>query len=48
MNNAYAMGFSASTTIRRTDFGITGMRWEPFVSDDVKLIIEALFQQQKD
>ena len=48
MNNSYAMGFSASTTIRRTDFGITGMRWEPFVSDDVKLIIEAMFQQQKD
>ncbi len=48
MNNSYALGFSGSTTIKRTDFGITGMRWEPFVSDDVKLIIEALFQQQKD
>lgn len=48
MSNAYAVGFSASATIKRTDFGITGMRWEPFVGDDVKLIIEALFQQQKD
>lgn len=48
MSNAYMVGFSASTTIKRTDFGITGMRWEPMVSDDVKLVIEALFQQQKD
>jgi polyisoprenoid-binding protein YceI len=48
MSNAYAMGFSATTTIKRTDFGLTGMRWEPFVGDDVKLIIEVLFQHQKD
>jgi polyisoprenoid-binding protein YceI len=48
MSNAYAIGFSASTTIKRTDFGITGMRWEPLVGDDVKLVIEALFQHQKD
>ena len=48
MSSSYAIGFSASTTIKRTDFGLTGMRWEPFVGDDVKLIIEALFQQQKD
>ena len=48
MSNAYAAGFSAQASIKRTDFGITGMRWEPFVSDDVKLIIEALFQHQKD
>jgi polyisoprenoid-binding protein YceI len=48
MSNTYAIGFSASTTIKRTDFGLTGMRWEPFVGDDVKLIIEALFQHQKD
>lgn len=48
MSNAYAIGFSASTTIKRTDFGITGMRWEPLVGDDVKLTIEALFEHQKD
>ncbi len=48
MSNAYAIGFSASTSIKRTDFGITGMRWEPLVSDDVKLTIEALFEHQKD
>jgi polyisoprenoid-binding protein YceI len=48
MSNSYAIGFSATTTIKRTDFGITGMRWEPLVSDDVKLIIAAMFQQQKE
>ena len=48
MSGAYAIGFSATTTIKRTDFGLTGMVWEPFVGDDVKLIIQALFQQQKD
>lgn len=41
------LGFQATTTIRRTDFGITGMAWESFVGDDVKLTIEALFIQQK-
>ena len=29
-------------------FRAHGHAWEPFVGDDVKLIIEALFQQQKD
>jgi len=48
MSGAYAIGFSATATIKRTDFGLTGMVWEPFVGDDVKLIIQALFQQQKD
>jgi polyisoprenoid-binding protein YceI len=48
MGGAYAIGFSATATIKRTDFGLTGMVWEPFVGDDVKLIIQALFQQQKD
>ena len=48
MGGSYAIGLSASATIKRSDFGITGMVWEPFVGDDVKLIIEALFHQQKD
>ena len=48
MSNAYALGFSATATIKRTDFGITGMRWEPLVSNDVRLTIEAMFQHQKD
>ena len=47
MGSTYAIGFEATATIKRTDFGITGMPWEPFVGDDVKLIIEAVFQQQK-
>ena len=47
MGDSYSIGFEATATIKRTDFGITGMRWEPFVSDDVKLIIVAVFQQQK-
>ena len=41
------IGFHATTTIKRTDFGITGMVWEGVVGDDVKLTIEAMFQQKK-
>jgi polyisoprenoid-binding protein YceI len=41
------LGFHATATIKRSDFGLTGMAWESFVSDDVKLIIEAMFIQQK-
>jgi polyisoprenoid-binding protein YceI len=48
MSDSYAIGFSATTTIRRTDFGITGMRWEPLVGDEVKLIVETAFLQSKD
>ncbi|MDE1987063.1 MAG: polyisoprenoid-binding protein [Alphaproteobacteria bacterium] len=48
MSGAYVIGFSASTSIKRSDFGITGMVWEPFVGDNVTLTIEAMFQQQKE
>lgn len=48
MSGNYALGFHATAIIKRTDFALTGMRWEPFVGDDVTLIIEALFLQQKD
>ena len=41
------IGFHATTTIKRTDFGITGMVWEGVVGDDVKLTIEAMFQRAK-
>ena len=41
------IGFHATATIKRTDFGITGMAWESMVGDDVKLTIEAMFQHQK-
>jgi polyisoprenoid-binding protein YceI len=42
------IGFRATTTIKRTDFGITGMVWEGVVGDDVKLTIEAMFQRSKE
>ncbi len=42
------IGFHATTTVKRTDFGLTGMVWESVVSDDVKLTIEAMFQHAKD
>jgi polyisoprenoid-binding protein YceI len=49
MNDAYALGFRGTATIKRSDFGLTGMIWEPFLSnDDVQLIIEAMFQHKKD
>lgn len=41
------LGFHATTTIHRADFGISGMSWDSLVGGDVKLIIEALFVQQK-
>lgn len=41
------IGFQATTTIKRTDFGITGMVWEGIVGDEVKLTIEAMFQHKK-
>jgi polyisoprenoid-binding protein YceI len=47
LSDSYALGFHAGFTIKRSDFGITGMRWEPFVGDDVTLTIEAMFVQQK-
>lgn len=47
ISGAYDLGFHASTTIKRADFGLTGMVWESLVGPDVKLVIEALFTQQK-
>jgi polyisoprenoid-binding protein YceI len=47
LSGAYDVGFHATGTIHRKDFGITGMTWESFVGEDVKLVIEALFTQQK-
>ena len=42
------IGFEATATVKRTDFGITGMVWESMVGDDVKLTIEAMFQHQRE
>jgi polyisoprenoid-binding protein YceI len=47
MGPGYNLGFHAIATIKRSDFGLDKMRWTGFVGDDVKLIIEALFQKQK-
>jgi polyisoprenoid-binding protein YceI len=41
------IGLHATTTIKRTDFGLTGMVWESVVGNDVKLTIEAMFQRSK-
>jgi polyisoprenoid-binding protein YceI len=48
MGSGYSLGFHATATIKRADFGLTDMMWSRFVGDDVNLIIEALFVQQKD
>jgi polyisoprenoid-binding protein YceI len=47
VGNAYDLGFHATATIKRSDFGLDKMIWNSFVGDDVKLIIEAMFLQQK-
>ncbi|HEY4942525.1 MAG TPA: YceI family protein [Rhizomicrobium sp.] len=44
---AYDLGFHATTVIKRSDFGLDKMMWNSFVGDEVKLTIEAMFQQQK-
>lgn len=42
-----ALGFRATATIRRSDFGLNTAFWSPFLSDDVQLIIAAMFDKQK-
>jgi polyisoprenoid-binding protein YceI len=42
----YRLGFDATGTIHRADFGLTGYIWGGFVGDDVTLAIEAEFQKQ--
>jgi len=41
----YQLGFSAETTIKRSDFGLTKMIWAPTVGDEIKLLIAAEFEQ---
>jgi polyisoprenoid-binding protein YceI len=43
----YQLGFSADTAIKRSDFGLTKMIWAPTVSDEIKLMIAAEFEQDK-
>ena len=48
MTNNYALGFHATAVVKRSDYGLTTMPWSSFVSDDVQLVIEAMFQKPKD
>jgi polyisoprenoid-binding protein YceI len=47
VGNAYDIGFHATATIKRSEFGLDKMMCNSFVGDDVKLTIEAMFLQQK-
>ena len=44
---AYALGFHATAVVKRSDYGLDKMMWTSFVGDEVRLTIEAMFQQQK-
>jgi polyisoprenoid-binding protein YceI len=46
MDGAAALGFSASTTIHRSDFGLDQMIWNGAVGQDVNLVINAMFEQK--
>jgi polyisoprenoid-binding protein YceI len=41
------IGFHATTTVNRKDFGIAGMVWDHIVGDEVEITIEAMFQRPK-
>jgi polyisoprenoid-binding protein YceI len=43
----YRLGFDATATIKRSDFGLTNTFWSGFISDDVTLAIEAELELQK-
>ena len=45
IDDSPALAFHATATIKRSDFGLTGMVWSPFVGDSVQLTIEAMFQR---
>jgi polyisoprenoid-binding protein YceI len=42
----YRIGFDATGTINRSDFGLTGYIWGGFVGDAVTIAIEAEFEKQ--
>ncbi|MBT0667297.1 YceI family protein [Novosphingobium profundi] len=44
MDKAYTVGFSASGTLKRSDFGVT--KYVPAVSDEVRIDITAAFEKQ--
>jgi polyisoprenoid-binding protein YceI len=43
----YRLGFDATATIKRSDFGLTNTFWSGFVSDEITLAIEAELELQK-
>lgn len=45
--NAYAIGFSGTTTIALDDFGFPEVSWRSFVGDNVKLTLEVEFIAEK-
>jgi polyisoprenoid-binding protein YceI len=47
LSSGYSLGFHATGTIRRSDFDLNHMIWSGFVSDEVRLTIEAQFDEQK-
>jgi polyisoprenoid-binding protein YceI len=42
----YRIGFDATGTVKRSDFGLTGMIWSGLVGDDVALTIESEMEKQ--
>ena len=44
MSKAFTIGFSATGTIKRSDFGVT--KYVPLIGDEVKLTITAAFEKQ--
>jgi len=46
--NSFLIGFHGTTSIRRSDFNMTGVMWSSLVGDEIKLTIEALFFQAKE
>ncbi|HUJ47858.1 MAG TPA: YceI family protein [Rhizomicrobium sp.] len=42
----YRIGFNATTSVKRSDFGLTGMMWSGLVGDDVSLMIECELEKQ--
>jgi polyisoprenoid-binding protein YceI len=47
MGDSYVLGFHATATVKRSDYGMTGMMWSAMVGDEVQLTIEAMFEQEK-
>jgi len=45
--NAYAIGFSGTTTLKLQDFAFPDVSWSPFVGQDVRLTLEAEFIAEK-